>query len=442
LAAGLVPVLKFVGADRGLSACARRLGQALPAALQIDSGMGRLGLMLREMAHYLADRERYAGIDLRFIMSHLACADEPAKAASAYQCEMFERLTADFPGAPRSLANSSGIFLGADYHYDLVRPGAALYGINPTPASANPMRPVVRMTTQVIQIRDIAAGDHVGYGWDFRATGWMRLATLSIGYADGLHRALAPRGGVMLQGHRLPIVGRVSMDSLIVDVTALRDGVIAPGTAVEIIGDHQTVDDLATAMTTIGYEVLTSACRKSRLMKVLVLGAGVIGVTTAYYLSKRGFEVTVIDRQSNPGLETSFANAGEVSPGYASPWAGPGVPVKAIRWMLDRHGPLVVRPQANPAIWRWISQMLRNCTAARYAVNKARMVGIAEYSRDCLRALRAETDIHYDERSQGTLQLFRKQAQLDDIGGDVEILRQYNVPYEVLDREGCIGMGR
>jgi D-amino-acid dehydrogenase len=168
----------------------------------------------------------------------------------------------------------------------------------------------------------------------------------------------------------------------------------------------------------------------------------VIGVTTAYYLSKRGFEVTVIDRQSNPGLETSFANAGEVSPGYASPWAGPGVPVKAIRWMLDRHGPLVVRPQANPAIWRWISQMLRNCTAARYAVNKARMVGIAEYSRDCLRALRAETDIHYDERSQGTLQLFRKQAQLDDIGGDVEILRQYNVPYEVLDREGCIGMGR
>lgn len=173
-------------------------------------------------------------------------------------------------------------------------------------------------------------------------------------------------------------------------------------------------------------------------MKVLVLGAGVIGVTTAYDLSKRGFEVTVIDRQPGPGLETSFANAGEVSPGYASPWAGPGVPLKAIRWLLDRHGPLVVRPQANSAMWRWILQMLRNCTSARYAVNKARMVGIAEYSRDCLRALRAETGIRYDERSQGTLQLFRKQAQLDHIGGDVEVLRQYNVPYEVLDREGCI----
>jgi D-amino-acid dehydrogenase len=173
-------------------------------------------------------------------------------------------------------------------------------------------------------------------------------------------------------------------------------------------------------------------------MKVLVMGAGVIGVTTSYYLAKAGFDVTVLDRQPGPGLETSFANAGEVSPGYASPWAGPGVPVKAVRWILDRYGPLVVRPQADPAMWRWLIQMLRNCTSARYAVNKARMVGIAEYSRDCLRALRADIGITYDERSQGTLQLFRKQSQLDAIGGDVDILRQYNVPFEVLDREGCV----
>lgn len=173
-------------------------------------------------------------------------------------------------------------------------------------------------------------------------------------------------------------------------------------------------------------------------MKVLVMGAGVIGVTTSYYLAKRGFEVTVIDRQPGPGRETSFANAGEVSPGYASPWAGPGVPVKAVRWILDRYGPLVVRPQADPAMWRWMFQMLRNCTAARYAVNKSRMVGVAEYSRDCLRALRADIGITYDERSQGTLQLFRKQSQLDSIGGDIEVLRQYNVPFEVLDRDGCV----
>src|SRR6185437_4221663 len=135
------------------------------------------------------------------------------------------------------------------------------------------------------------------------------------------------------------------------------------------------------------------AWRRCSLMKVLVLGAGVIGVTTAYYLSKRGFEVTVIDRQPGPALETSFANAGEVSPGYASPWAGPGVPLKAVRWMLDKYGPLVVRPSANPAMWRWMLQMLRNCPAARYRGNKARMVGIVGYSRDCLRTLRAGTGL-------------------------------------------------
>lgn len=173
-------------------------------------------------------------------------------------------------------------------------------------------------------------------------------------------------------------------------------------------------------------------------MKVLVLGAGVVGVTTSYYLAKAGFEVTVIDRQPGAGLETSFGNAGEVSPGYASPWAGPGVPQKAVGWIMDKYGPLVVRPQADPHQWRWLLQMLRNCTSARYALNKSRMVGIAEYSRDQLRALRAETGIAYDERSQGTLQLFRKQSQLDGTAGDIEVLKQYGVPYQVLDRDGCV----
>jgi len=173
-------------------------------------------------------------------------------------------------------------------------------------------------------------------------------------------------------------------------------------------------------------------------MKVLVLGGGVIGVTTAYYLAKSGHEVTVVDRQPKPAQETSFANAGEVSPGYSSPWAGPGVPVKAIKWLLMRHGPLVVWPKLDPAMWIWLLKMLRNCTAARYAVNKSRMIPIAEYSRDCLRSLRADIGIQYDERSQGTLQLFRKQAQLDGTAGDIEVLKQYGVPYDVLDRAGCI----
>lgn len=173
-------------------------------------------------------------------------------------------------------------------------------------------------------------------------------------------------------------------------------------------------------------------------MKVLILGSGVIGVTSAYYLVRAGHEVTVIDRQPGPALETSFANAGEVSPGYASPWAGPGVPVKAIKWLLMKHGPLVIRPTTDPVMWLFLAKMLRNCTAARYATNKSRMIPLAEYSRDCLRALRAEIGIRYDERSQGTLQLFRKQQQLDHTADDIAVLKQYGVPYELLDRDGCI----
>jgi D-amino-acid dehydrogenase len=173
-------------------------------------------------------------------------------------------------------------------------------------------------------------------------------------------------------------------------------------------------------------------------VKVLVLGSGVIGVTSAYYLALSGHEVTVVDRQAESAQETSFANAGEVSPGYSSPWAGPGVPVKAIKWLLMKHGPLVIRPKLDPVMWIWLLKMLRNCTSARYAVNKKRMIPIAEYSRDCLRSLRAETGIHYDERSRGTLQLFRKQQQLDHTADDIAVLEQYGVPYEVLDRSGCI----
>ncbi len=173
-------------------------------------------------------------------------------------------------------------------------------------------------------------------------------------------------------------------------------------------------------------------------MKVLVLGGGVIGVSSAYYLARAGHEVTVVERQSGAALETSFANAGEISPGYASPWAGPGIPYKAVKWLMMPFGPLVIRPRVDPAMWAWILRMLRNCTAARYALNKSRMVPIAEYSRDVLRDLRTETGIAYDERARGTLQLFRTQKQLDGIGSDVAVLRSFGVPFEVLDPAGCI----
>ncbi|RCW87803.1 D-amino acid dehydrogenase [Phyllobacterium bourgognense] len=173
-------------------------------------------------------------------------------------------------------------------------------------------------------------------------------------------------------------------------------------------------------------------------MKVLVLGSGVVGVTSAWYLAQAGHEVTVIDRQPGPARETSFANAGEISPGYSSPWAGPGVPVKAIKWMLMHFGPLVVRPKFDPYMALWLAKMLRNCTSMRYARNKARMVPIAEYSRDSLKALRAEVGISYDERMQGTLQLFRTQKQYDGSAGDIEVLKHFGVPYELLDPNGCI----
>ena len=175
-------------------------------------------------------------------------------------------------------------------------------------------------------------------------------------------------------------------------------------------------------------------------MKVAVLGSGVIGVTSAWYLAQEGHEVVVIDRQPGPALETSFANAGEISPGYASPWAAPGIPQKAIRWLMMRHAPLILQPKVDSEMIGWLFAMLRNCTHARYAVNKARMVRLAEYSRERLIALRAETGIAYDERMQGTLQLFRTNKQLDGIAKDVAVLQAGGVPYEVLGRDQCVAV--
>jgi D-amino-acid dehydrogenase len=173
-------------------------------------------------------------------------------------------------------------------------------------------------------------------------------------------------------------------------------------------------------------------------MKVVVLGAGVIGVTSAWYLARAGHEVTVIDRQDGPALETSFANAGEVSPGYASPWAAPGIPMKAMKWLFMRHAPLIIQPRADWATISWMARMLSNCTSAAYAVNKSRMVRLAEYSRDCLIALRADTGISYDERTKGTLQLFRTEKQVEAAAKDIKVLKADGVPFEVLDAAGCI----
>jgi D-amino-acid dehydrogenase len=173
-------------------------------------------------------------------------------------------------------------------------------------------------------------------------------------------------------------------------------------------------------------------------MKVVVLGAGVIGVTSAWYLAQAGHEVTVIDRQPAPALETSFANAGEISPGYSSPWAAPGIPLKALKWMFMKHSPLIIQPKPDMVKLSWMARMLMNCTAEAYAVNKSRMVRLAEYSRDCLIDLRSDTGISYDERTQGTLQLFRTEKQVAAAAKDIAVLRADGVPFEVLDADACV----
>lgn len=168
-------------------------------------------------------------------------------------------------------------------------------------------------------------------------------------------------------------------------------------------------------------------------MHVIVLGAGVIGTTSAWYLARRGVRVTVIDRQPEPALETSYANAGQVSPGYSTPWAAPGIPLKALKWLFQRHAPLAIRPDGSLQQLKWLLAMLPNCSADRYAVNKGRMLRLAEYSRDCLRELRAEIDIQYEQRTGGTLQLFRTQAQFEAARRDIRVLDECAVPYELLD---------
>lgn len=173
-------------------------------------------------------------------------------------------------------------------------------------------------------------------------------------------------------------------------------------------------------------------------MRVLVLGSGVIGVTSAYYLALKGFEVTVIDRQPAVALETSFANAGQISPGYAAPWASPDVPLKALKWLFQRHAPLSLKPDFTRWQCQWIAQFLSNCSLERYELNKSRMVRLAEYSRDCLRRLRAETGLHYEQRSQGTLQVFRTQKQLAAEAKDIAVLERMGVPFEHLDAAGCV----
>lgn len=255
-AAGLAAVINSVEQLVAWRTAARRTGRKLPAAIQVDSGMSRLGMAAVEVAVVAGDPQAFEGIDVTLAMSHLACADEPAHPANERQRLEFERLRKMLPKAPASLANSSGIFLGSRFHYDLARPGAALYGINPTPAEPNPLLPVVRLQAKVVQTRILEAGAGVGYGHTFHTPAPLAAATISFGYADGWHRRAA--SAAWFEGVRLPFLGRVSMDSIILDISALPPGRLKAGDLVELIGPSQTVDQAAGHAGTIGYEILTS----------------------------------------------------------------------------------------------------------------------------------------------------------------------------------------
>ena len=250
---GILPVLNTVQQVAGWSRLCRERGARLAALLQLDSGMTRFGLSEPELDDVLGQGV-LGDFDLLYVMSHLACADAPEHPANAAQLAAFGRMRAALPGVKASLAASSGIFLGPAYHFDLVRPGVALYGVAPTPG-ANPMRPVIRLQGLVVQVRDVACDVAVGYGHVGRTDRRARLATVAVGYADGFHRSLGGAAAGWIGDVRLPIIGRVSMDSLVLDATDA--GPVAPGTLVDLIGPHQDVDAVAAMAGTIGYEILT-----------------------------------------------------------------------------------------------------------------------------------------------------------------------------------------
>jgi len=256
-ALGIVPVLNALDQVDRWAAHARALGRDLPAVLQVDSGMARLGLSAADVAALCNSPEHLAGIRLTLLMSHLACADDPHAGANAAQLGVFDGLAARFPGVPRALSNSGGAFLDRPFHFDWVRAGIALYGGAPEGRAPSPMRPVLSLLARIIQVRDLPAGTGVGYGHSFTAERPTRIATIGVGYADGWLRALSNRGSAFIGGRRVPIAGRISMDSMTLDATGVPETLLTPGSLVELIGPHQSLDDVAADAGTIAYEILT-----------------------------------------------------------------------------------------------------------------------------------------------------------------------------------------
>jgi alanine racemase len=256
----LTPVLCSLAEIDRCTDLAHSLGRQLDALLHVDTGMARLGLDDHELAILANDHARLHGLNIRYVMTHLVAAEVPDDIVNQLQRDRFAAARRRLPAAPSSLANSSGIFLGAGFGSDLARPGAALCGINPTPGRPNPMRGTVRLMVRVLAARDVPRGAPVGYNGTWIAARPSRIATAALGYADGFHRSLSGRGTAFFDGSPVPLVGRVSMDLTTFDVTD--HPAVQPGSWLEVLGPHLSPDDVAAAAGTNGYEILTSLGRR------------------------------------------------------------------------------------------------------------------------------------------------------------------------------------
>jgi alanine racemase len=254
----LMPVLNSLEQAEAWRQFAARKGGPLAAALQIDSGMSRLGISPAEATELAGQADFAKAVELKLVMSHLACSDRHDHPLNRQQWQIFNQARSLFPAVEASLASSSGIFLGPDFHYDWVRPGAALFGVNPLREAPNPMAQVLRLQAKILQVRDVDEGIAVGYGASHRTSGPARLATVAMGYADGLLRTLSNRGHGQIGDKLVPMVGRVSMDLTVFDVTGMPAAETAPGRMIDLIGSLITVDKLAKEAGTIGYEILTA----------------------------------------------------------------------------------------------------------------------------------------------------------------------------------------
>lgn len=262
LRARLIPVLNDLGQLDTWRKLTLPMRARPPAILHLDTGMSRLGLSRVEVQVLLGEPDRLAGVALRAIVSHLACAEEPKHAKNAEQRRLFLAARRKLPPVPASLAASAGIFLGADYHFDMVRPGAALYGLNPLPGHPNPMAQAVHLKGRIVQVRDVDRAETVGYGARHRMDRGGRVATVAVGYADGWLRSSGPNATAGIAGRQVPIIGRISMDLMTLDVTGLDPARVHAGAFVDLIDGTNTADIVGEHSGTIGYEVLTALGRR------------------------------------------------------------------------------------------------------------------------------------------------------------------------------------